>query len=410
MFLLSTLNKSKNTAGEKSEGSNSLGGLFSTPDFSITQATYHEGYLYHKTGATFSPWKKKYYVLKPTKIIVYSNEKRSQELEQIFLEGSSVEPFREKKRNGFVLHGDLRKYILTSENEKEIDEWILKITEIGGSEKKKDTKPQSMYNLKDPNSTSLLSMGSPPTDEESSPILLKTRKSQHKFISPIAKTFSDIVEKKERRDSEIEQKKREIESELEKIRLEELEKKIRKPKYTIEQEFDIFLSAMSIFMKEESKRTPEEKAYILNLKLYYLELNKHMCSTKSKPEFSISTGTYILVKEEEFRTSEENEFITEMKRNYEIWLDNEDEELLLDVFSNSKNIISKPKKQLTKSELHYKRSLEKIRQLISKIEKTHGLKAEFDIISGTVNLLKYDEEISSNNDQYLSSINEVTKI
>ena len=63
MFLLSTLNKSKSAAGEKSDGSSgggSLGGLFSTPNFSITQATYHEGFLYQKTGGTFTQWKKKF--------------------------------------------------------------------------------------------------------------------------------------------------------------------------------------------------------------------------------------------------------------------------------------------------------------------------------------------------------------
>ena len=191
-------------------------------------------------------------------------------------------------------------------------------------------------------------------------------------------------------------------------RLEELPvKKVRTPKYTIEQEFDIFLSALSIFMKEEFERTSEENAYILNLKLYYHELIKHMSITKTKPEFSISTGTYILVKEEEFRTNEENEFLKEMKKTYQIWLKNDEEDLKFDSILTSKILLSKSKKQMTKQEMDYKKNLEKIRKLISKIEKVHGLKAEYDIISGSVNLLKYKEELSSKDQKYISSINEI---
>jgi hypothetical protein len=228
----------------------------------------------------------------------------------------------------------------------------------------------------------------------------------HKFITPLAKSFSERISESKKKDDSPSPISARKTSTTAHFLTEKKKEKVTKL-ITMEQEFDIFLNAMHIFMKKEEERTTEELAYVLNLKLYYHQLIQHMSKTKAKPQFSLSTGTYILVKEEEFRTTEENEFMDEMKNQYALWLENKEEALKLNVVSCSQTLLQKKKSEMKKEEKEYKKLLESVRKQISIIEKKNGLKAQHGFISGTVNYLKYSDELDEQDNLYISSINKI---
>jgi hypothetical protein len=292
-----------------------------------------------------------------------------------------------------------KKMTLYAETDQESEDWVSKISEVSVRERTR-SEPNLKINNEPPKEQIL--------EETLSPLLTKkeTRKSMHKFINPlITKSFSErLTESKKNSDSPspISSRKTSSTSHIPTEKKKEIAKQI-----TTEQEFDIFLHAMHIFNKNEQERTSEETAYVLNLKLYHHQLIQHMSKTKAKPQISLSTGTYILVKEEEFRTPEENEFMEEMKIQYMVWLKNQEEELKLNVISCSKILLQKKKSELKKEEKEYKKLLENVRKQISIIEKKNGLKAQHGFISGTVNYLKYSDELDEEDRSYISSVNKL---
>jgi hypothetical protein len=406
MFLLSTLAKTK-AAAEKDPFS---------PTFNITQMTSHEGYLFQKSSGAFGTLKKKfnfylltlsrYYVLKQTKIVVYSNNTREKELESISLENHRLEIISDKKKKGFFLiTEDGKKHTLYAETDQESEDWISKISEVSIRERTR-SEPNIKVN-KESSPKEIVSNEIKTEDTLSpSPSKKESRKSMHKFITPLAKSFSERISESKKKDDSPSPISARKTSTTAHFLTEKKKEKVTKL-ITMEQEFDIFLNAMHIFMKKEEERTTEELAYVLNLKLYYHQLIQHMSKTKAKPQFSLSTGTYILVKEEEFRTTEENEFMDEMKNQYALWLENKEEALKLNVVSCSQTLLQKKKSEMKKEEKEYKKLLESVRKQISIIEKKNGLKAQHGFISGTVNYLKYSDELDEQDNLYISSINKI---
>jgi hypothetical protein len=184
---------------------------------------------------------------------------------------------------------------------------------------------------------------------------------------------------------------------------------IKKTKLTPEQEFEIFLSALQIFQKEPNLRTMEENAYVVALFHYQHELKKHINvlynrGTNCKPEFSLSTGTYILCKEDEFRTEEEREFLDEMIKLSEKMKQEKlkEDEIAFEFNEISKNL--RDKKKLQKDEQYFMKKMKKIKREIKVIEKVHGVKVSHSLLSHSLTFAKYEDELSVNDVEFLMDI------
>jgi hypothetical protein len=184
---------------------------------------------------------------------------------------------------------------------------------------------------------------------------------------------------------------------------------IKKNKLNPEQEFEIFYSALQIFQKEPKLRTTEENAYVVALFHYQHELKKHINvlynkGTNCKPEFSLSTGTYILCKEDEFRTEDEREFLNEM-----IGLSEKikKEKLKEDEIAFEFNEISKKirdSQKLQKDEQYFMKKMKKIKREIKVIERVHGVKVSHSLLSHSLTFAKYEDEISVSDSEFLMEI------
>lgn len=185
---------------------------------------------------------------------------------------------------------------------------------------------------------------------------------------------------------------------------------------SIEDEYDIAISAAQIFMKNEEDRTPEEQAYVLAMKQYTNVLMAHCCKHHAKPEYSLASGTAIFVVPEELRSFVEkeyvadicNETITQMELVQKTKQKNPTNaattsqatkmkelpmEHQIEIARRAHEILDKPHHLRTNEEQEYVNQLRSVLVDVSRLEKAHGLNVQYSYgLSSTIMLAKYEQE------------------
>jgi len=186
---------------------------------------------------------------------------------------------------------------------------------------------------------------------------------------------------------------------------------------SIEDEYDIAISAAQIFMKNEEDRTPEEQAYVLAMKQYTNVLMAHCCKHRVKPEYSLASGTAIFVVPEDLRSFVEkeyvadicNETITQMElvqrmkeknctnaaatMSHGTKMKELPMEHQIEIARRAHEILDKPHHLRTNEEQEYVNQLRSVLVDVSRLEKEHGLNLQYSYgLSSTIMLAKYEQE------------------
>jgi len=182
----------------------------------------------------------------------------------------------------------------------------------------------------------------------------------------------------------------------------------RNPKLSVEEEYDIAISAAEIFLKDEKDRTPEEQAYVIAMKDYLKKLQEHMKRTKSKPEYGLASGTALFCKNPKERTLNEQQYVksisedyvTELRQRKNVHLVSVDKQT--EIAKKGFDIVNKKGKN--SEEEAYVQQLSKCSKEIEAIERVHGLIAHHSLLSATVALTKYPEKRSIEEQEFICNI------
>jgi hypothetical protein len=182
----------------------------------------------------------------------------------------------------------------------------------------------------------------------------------------------------------------------------------RNPKLSVEQEYDIAISAAEIFLKDEKDRTPEEQAYVIAMQEYLQKLEEHMKKTKSKPQYGLASGTALFCMSPQKRTLNEQQYVKSIAEDYVSELQQRKNVHLIsvdvqtDIAKKGLKIVNK--KERKSDEEAYVRLLSKCSREIEAIERVHGLSAHHSLLSETVTLTKYPEKRSIEEQEFICDI------
>ncbi len=210
-----------------------------------------------------------------------------------------------------------------------------------------------------------------------------------------------------------------------------LKKQQREPYLSEEDELEIALSAAEIFLKHDSERTVEEKAYVIAMKQYYQGLQWYLNKLKRKRsaqeaqilqvEYSLASGSCLFVQFEQLMQENqegtvEREFIDMILEMYKQHLLARDSKTT----STSTEKISLQKEWLDalqhtwksylegKAEDEYWKSLAECKIAISKFEHETGLKMKVDSVPSLgIVMARYPQELSFEEVKSLHQLNEL---
>nr|CAG4715484.1 unnamed protein product [Naegleria fowleri] len=157
------------------------------------------------------------------------------------------------------------------------------------------------------------------------------------------------------------------------------------PLLTEDEEYNIAMSAVEIFLKKEEGRTPQEQAYILALNEYRRKLEEHAKRVNARPDYSLSVGTCIFLIPEKDRTPSEQEYIKDVISAFTDETKDHDKHRLLplkiqlDIVKAAKIIKEKPEKDRTEDEKQYLIRVEEIERQIVKLCMKHGVRVNHSL-------------------------------
>jgi hypothetical protein len=180
--------------------------------------------------------------------------------------------------------------------------------------------------------------------------------------------------------------------------------RMKTSKLTIDDEFDVLLSAIHVYLKKPEKRSPEESAYIIAMKKFTEKLIEHCKKSGGKPEFSLAGGTYILCKEECDRSIEEKEFVHAMFEEYNREV--KDTKVFTISPEVQLDIITQAKKAFEDTKLYpeYIKRVKMLRNRFKLMASRHGLVPMYSMVSGSTILAKYENEISQQDLEFLQEL------
>lgn len=175
-----------------------------------------------------------------------------------------------------------------------------------------------------------------------------------------------------------------------------------------EDEYDVALCAVEIFLKNPNDRSPEEQAYILAMQQYLDQLQSHItkCSKDGQilmPEYSLASGSVLFLKDVARRTQVEQEYVHDMCEEYIQAIQAQDNiasggdnvlplDLEIQVMERAKEIFEKSEDERTPEEQEYVLKLQDYSRQMKLIENQHGLCAQHSLSSAVMVLAKYEEE------------------
>ncbi|KAG2374075.1 hypothetical protein C9374_011154 [Naegleria lovaniensis] len=157
------------------------------------------------------------------------------------------------------------------------------------------------------------------------------------------------------------------------------------PLLTEDDEYNIAMSAVEIFLKKEEDRTPQEQAYLLALNEYRKKLDEHAKRVNARPDYSLAVGTCIFLIPEKDRSPSEQEYIKDVISAFTDDSKDHDKHRLLplkiqlDIVKAAKLIKEKPEKDRTEDEKQYLFRVEEIEKQIVKLCMKHGVRVNHSL-------------------------------
>ncbi|KAL0491778.1 ArhGAP [Acrasis kona] len=179
---------------------------------------------------------------------------------------------------------------------------------------------------------------------------------------------------------------------------------------SVEEEYDLAMSAVEIFLKEESERLPEEQAYVIAMKQYRQQLQDYCNSIGAEPEYSIASGTSIFVMDQSKMSATEKEFVHDITREYtnELKTTFEEYDVSLELQEESSKasaaILAKDPCERTAEENLYVLKVEACIKKVIDLEHQLNLEVRHPIISHALTLAKYPEERTFQEEQYVQTV------
>lgn len=176
---------------------------------------------------------------------------------------------------------------------------------------------------------------------------------------------------------------------------------------TIEDEYNIAVSAVALFMKPLEARSTEEQAYVIAMAEYLNVMSEFRSHFQCMPEHSLATGTSIFLCPVESRTKTETEYVNFICIAYLAEIDKLSEamglthEEQLEIVKGAVEIFTKEPEKLTVEEKEYLFQIEEYMRDIMKFENLCGLKAKHTFVSETTVFAKFTEEQTSENNMYM---------
>ncbi|EFC40296.1 predicted protein [Naegleria gruberi] len=165
------------------------------------------------------------------------------------------------------------------------------------------------------------------------------------------------------------------------------------PILTEDDEYNIAMSAVEIFLKKEEERTPHEQAYIIALNDYRRRLDEHARRANARPEYSLAVGTCIFLTPEKDRTISEQEYVKDvLSAFFEDQKESDKSRLLplkiqMDIVKAAKLLKEKPENQRTEEEKQYISRVEEIQRQLNRFSLKNGLKINHSLSTLPLQLL-----------------------
>eukprot|EP00761_Pharyngomonas_kirbyi_P013662 gb/GECH01013691.1/.p1 GENE.gb/GECH01013691.1/~~gb/GECH01013691.1/.p1 ORF type:complete len:362 (+),score=89.94 gb/GECH01013691.1/:1-1086(+) len=187
---------------------------------------------------------------------------------------------------------------------------------------------------------------------------------------------------------------------------------------SIKDQYEIAISAASIFMKNSDNLTPEEKAYIIALAEWRRQYEEHCIKYECQGCFNLAEGTMAFTKESEERNSEENEFVEQIANTYDEQVKYEKEQLEnndktlddeIEIVRGAGEIAFKDPKTRSQEENLYMEYLRESARKISVYEYSRGIEAQHTLSSGTITLAIPPNERTISNQEYIEAVEELVR-
>lgn len=193
-----------------------------------------------------------------------------------------------------------------------------------------------------------------------------------------------------------------------------------------DEEFDIAISAVAIYLKLHEERSPEEQAYVLAMQEYYKGMTEHAAKVgNAVPVHGLASGTCLLFAPEDKRTREEQMMVEELVHEYYRELDltysasptsasgsngesKIEPELTLEeqvmIAEAASRVFAKRPEERTPEEHEYVNRMEEYAEEIAKMEREAGLQIQHNLASGTMIFAKFEEERKPEENEYVQEV------